>query len=137
MKWKSTVLTACLTLCCALMGMTLVGVYAKDTHLPIVGSAPPNIHYHASSNENVTYVPQNSQPQTVVFEASSEPVHRQKITYTEQPRPDQIDDTTIVIYKPEVRQPVQKIVVYDERYERLKAEHEQRMIEWKSNTVIK
>lgn len=134
---KSKILTICLSVCCALMGLTLVGVYAsgKDTRLPIVGSAPPNItnHYHVNQNpDDVT----NSQPQTVVFQASSEPVQQQKITYIEQPRPDQTEDTTIVIYKPEVRQPVQKVIVVDERYERLKAEHEQRMREWHSNTVV-
>lgn len=141
MKWKSKILTVCLSVCCALMGLTLVGVYAsgKDTRLPIVGSAPPNItnHYHVNQTpDNVTYVPTNSQPQTVVFQASSEPVQQQKITYIEQPRPDRTEDTTIVVYKPEVRQPVQKVIVVDERYERLKAEHEQRMREWHSNTVV-
>lgn len=91
---KSKILTVCLSVCCALMGMT------------------------------------------VVFQASSKPVRQQKITYIEQPRPDRTEDTTIVVYKPEVRQPVQKVIVVDERYERLKAEHEQRMREWHSNTVV-
>ena len=117
MKWKSKILTVCLSVCWA----------------------PPNItnHYHVNQTpDNVTYVPTNSQPQTVVFQASSEPVQQQKITYIEQPRPDRTEDTTIVVYKPEVRQPVQKVIVVDERYERLKAEHEQRMREWHSNTVV-
>lgn len=156
---KTNLLTICLGICCAIMGLALIGAYAgaKDTHLKDVAQTPPNItnnNYHVNSPapttpdlppipqmrpttpavlSNVAYVPQ---PQTVYVQTSPDPVPQQKIIYVEQPRPEPVPDTTIVVYKPEVRQPVQKVVVIDERYERLKAEHEARMKEWTSGSVV-
>lgn len=155
---KKNLLTICLGICCAIMGLALIGAYAgaKDTHLKDVATTPPSItnnNYHVNSPaptpelppmpqvrpttpavmSSVAYVPQ---PQTVYVQASPDPVPQQKIIYVEQPRPEPVPDTTIVVYKPEVRQPVQKVVVIDERYERLKAEHEARMKEWTSGPVV-
>ena len=158
-KKRPNVLSICLGICCAIMGLALIGAYAgaKDTHLKDVATTPPSItnnNYHiaAPTNpapelpplpqmrpttpavmSNVAYVPQ---PQTVFVQASPDPVPQQKIIYVEQPRPEPVPDTTIVVYKPEIRQPVQKVVVIDERYERLKAEHEARMKEWTSGPVV-
>jgi hypothetical protein len=161
-KSNPNLLAMCLGACCLLMGLALIGAFMgdKDTSLKSVATTPPqpttitNNNYHVNGQpttqmpdlpqmpqvrptqvSTVAYAPQ-PQPQTVVIQASSEPVAQQKIIYVEQPRPEPVPDTTIVIYKPEVRQPVQKIVVIDERFERLKAEHEQRMREWTSGPVV-
>jgi len=118
------------------MGLALIGAYAgdKDTHLKDVAQTPPNItnnNYHIAA-------PTNPAPELppMFVQTSPDPVPQQKIIYVEQPRPEPAPDTTIVVYKPEVRQPVQKVVVIDERYERLKAEHEARMREWTSGPVV-
>jgi hypothetical protein len=165
-KSKSNMLTICLGIACAIMGVALIGAYAKDTRLPIVSAEHPHItnnNYHVNgqpteqipdmsplphvrSTQHVAYVQEQPQtlvlqtpepqPQTVILQASPEPVVQHKVIYVEQPRPEPVPDTTIVIYKPETRQPVQKVVIYDERFERLKSEHELRMKEWTSGPVV-
>jgi len=159
-KSNPNLLAMCLGACCVLMGLALIGAYAgKDTSLKGVAQTPPqpttitNNNYHVNGQPTtqqpdlpqmpqvrpttpVSTVAYQPQPQTVYVQASPEPVVQQKIVYVEQPRPDPVPDTTIVIYKPEIRQPVQRIVVVDERFERLKAEHEQRMREWTSGPVV-
>lgn len=150
-KW----LSIGLGIICLFMGVALIGAYSgdKDTRLKDVPHITNN-NYHVTPNVAadlipaphrstptsltvpVAYTRHEPTPQTVMIQASPDPVPEQRIIYVEKPRPEPAPDTTIVVYKPEVRQPVHKVVVIDERYERLKAEHEARMREWTSGPVV-
>lgn len=96
-KKKTNLLTICLGVCCAIMGLALIGAYAgaKDTHLKDVAQTPPqpttitNNNYHvnspapvaetapavhelrptspASMMTNVAYVPQREPSPQTVF----------------------------------------------------------------------
>jgi hypothetical protein len=98
-------------------------------------------HVHVLRSEPTEHVyVQRSEPESEPTTVYVEPVARQprkhNIIYVQQPEPEPAPDTTIVVYKPEVRQPVHKVVVIDERFERLSAEHEARMKAWTSGPVV-
>lgn len=111
-------LSICLGICCAFM----VLMVCKDGHLKDVGSNITNYHFNN---------PATTKPEVIPTVVSNVTVPRS--VYETAPEP----DTTIVLYKPEVRQPVSRVVVIDERYIRLKAEHEVRMRNWTSGLVVK
>lgn len=115
---------------------TMPGVLPKDTPQQL---SPQPSHLHQATyrtGQNVATYQASPQPQTVYVQASPEPVPQQKIIYVEQPRPEPIPDTTIVIYKPEVRQPQQRIVVIDERQQRLQREHDELMRNWTAPATV-
>jgi hypothetical protein len=147
-NWR--LLAICSIVCCAVMMVGLIGATIQDTRLSGVETKPIQ-HVTNSHNtyngvlpgalpEQQTPIPATTtttstpvqpvattpqKPQTVVIQATPEPTPQQRIIYVEQPRPEPVPDTTIVIYKPEVRQPQQKIVVIDEREERIRRETEE------------
>lgn len=155
-KSNPNLLAMCLGACCVLLGLALIGSYVgKDTHLKDVVQTTPQPTTITNNNYHVNGQPTTQQPDlpqmpqvrptmpvtnVAYLQASPEPVAQQKIIYVEQPRPDPVTDTTIVIYKPENRQPVQRIVVIDEREERIKretAEHYRRLDAMVTQVVIK
>ena len=64
------------------------------------------------------------------------PAKEPNVVYIESPAPDPVADTHLVIHKPEVKQPKVTVTVIDDRYERLKREHEQRMNEWRGINIV-
>lgn len=82
----------------------------KPTPAPVVKVEEP------APNQVVVVEPQRPVPQTVYIRPESAPPHP--------------GDLTVVIVKPEVRPPEQRVIVIDERADRLRREHLERKAEW-------
>jgi hypothetical protein len=141
-NWQ--LLAICAICCCAVMLTGLIGMVVQsgtDTRLNDVATTP-----NVTNSHNNYYgllpdaIKQQLQPMTtptpqpVVTQPQTQP--QQTVVIQEQPqrtgpnivyiRPERqpvAEDTTIVYVRPEVRQPQTRVVVIDERYERLNAEY--------------
>ena len=132
--------TLTLAICCGFMG----GMLYKDHHANPNGELNAKLHkteppaliptpIPQKDNEirpKSAYVSPKTDAKEIVLEAPRQIIGHKTMIYN-QPLPDPVEDTTIVIYKPEIRQPIQRVVVVDEKEERLKREYNERLRNWK------
>ena len=134
--------TLVLAICCGFMG----GMLYKDHHSNPNGELNAKLQKTDPPALIPTPIPQKDneiRPKSayssvtpsqtsneIVLEAPRQIIGHKTMIYN-QPLPDPVEDTTIVIYKPEIRQPIQRVVVVDEKEERLKREYNERLRNWK------
>ena len=131
--------------CCAVMMLGMIGMVVQngtDTRLNSVATTTPTPNVTNSHNNYYGMLPdvikQELQQSTspVVIQPQPQPQPTQTVIVQEQPRqtgpnvvyirperPPVVEDTIIVYVRPEVREPQTRVVVIDERYERLNAEY--------------
>ena len=136
-NWQ--LLAICSICCCAVMLTGLIGMVVQsgaDTRLNDVATTPnvTNSHnnYYGMLPDAIkqqlqpttppVIVPQTQPQQTVVVQEQPQRTGP-NVVYIRPERPPVVEDTTIVYVRPEVREPQTRVVVIDERYERLNAEY--------------
>jgi len=145
-NWQLLAICAiCAICCCAVMLTGLIGMVAQsgtDTRLNDVATTPNVTNSHnnyygllpdaikqqlqpATTTQPVVIQPQTQPQQTVVIQEQPQRTGP-NVVYIRPDRQPVAEDTTIVYVRPEVRQPQTRVVVIDERYERLNAEYLER-----------
>lgn len=136
---------------CMVMMFGLIGIGAMVSDSPPTATITHHHHYNTNPTvlapaptpvmlapvpetrpspiQHALYVPQQEQPSTTVINVPAAPTPVPKTTVIMRERPDTPPDQTVVFYQPEIRQPQTKIVVVDERVERLRGEYEIRQAE--------